>query len=381
MKGSTLPVEKNIHETVIDFFKKGLDKKCFEAVILPKRVPSGDSFAYLLIKNESILEGTSALPPVIPVQGAKAISNLTRLGNAKEKILAIMHPCEIRATIELFKLKQAYLDNLIFLSFDCPGVLPLADYLENPEKNDQIYQQAFQKWEGKNMRPVCQICTEFSASASDLHIGLLGTDKGKFFLIPVSPEGEAILDSLDLKRDDSLDSWETEVKKLKKEKEDKRKEAHRVQKTEVKGPDKLSETFSKCINCHNCMRVCPVCYCRQCYFDSDAFKLPSENFIKRAEKRGSLRLPADTMLFHLGRMSHMILSCVSCGTCEDACPMSIPVAQIFSMVADDAQQLFDYKPGLNREEPLPNVVYQEEELQEVEKAYSETYSKAEEKNV
>lgn len=381
MKGSILPVEKNISETVIDFLKKGLDKKCFEAVILPKRVPSGDSFAYLLIKDESIIEGTSPLPPVIPVQGAKAISNLTRLGNAKKKILAIMHPCEIRATVELFKLKQAGLDNLLFMSFDCPGVLPLADYLENPEKNDQIYQQAYQKWESKDVRPVCKICTEFSAPASDLHIGLLGADRGKFFLIPVSPEGKGILDSLGLKTDDSLDSWEMEVKKLKKEKENKRKEAHRVQKTEVEGPDKLLETFSKCINCHNCMRVCPVCYCRQCYFDSEAFKLPPENFIKRAEKRGSFRLPADTLLFHLGRMSHMILSCVSCGTCEDACPMSIPVAQVFSMVADKAQQQFDYKPGLNREEPLPSVVYKEEELREVEKPYSETYVKVEEKNV
>ncbi len=381
MKGSILPVEKNISETVIDFLKKGLDKKCFEAVILPKRVPSGDSFAYLLIKDESIIEGTSPLPPVIPVQGAKVISNLTRLGNAKKKILAIMHPCEIRATVELFKLKQAGLDNLLFMSFDCPGVLPLADYLENPEKNDQIYQQAYQKWENKDVRPVCKICTEFSAPASDLHIGLLGADKGKFFLISVSPEGEGILDSLGLKTDDSLDSWETEVKKLKKEKENKRKEAHRVQKTEVEGPDKLLETFSKCINCHNCMRVCPVCYCRQCYFDSEAFELPPENFIKRAEKRGSFRLPADTLLFHLGRMSHMILSCVSCGTCEDACPMSIPVAQVFSMVADEAQQQFDYKPGLNREEPLPSVVYKEEELREVEKPYSETYVKVEEKNV
>lgn len=381
MKGSVLPVEKNLDETILNFLKEALDKECFEAVIIPKRVPSGDSFAYLFIKDKSILEGTSPLPPVMPIQGAKAISSLTRRGNVKKKILAIMHPCEIRASVELHKLKQTGLNNLLFLSFDCPGVLPLSDYLENPDRSDQSFQEARQKRESKDMRPVCEICTEFSAPASDLHIGLLGADEGKIFLIPLSPEAEQIMDDLGLKTDNSLDSWEKEVKKLKKEREDKRKEAHQALKPEVEGPDRLMKTFSQCINCHNCMRVCPVCYCRQCYFDSDAFKLPPENFIKRAEKRGSLRMPADTLLFHLGRMSHMILSCVSCGTCEDACPMSIPVAQLFSLVADEAQQLFNYKPGMDKEEPLPTVVYQEEELQEVEMPYSEIYVKTEERNV
>lgn len=381
MKGTTLPVEKNLDETIVNFLKKGLDKECFEAVIVSKRVPSGDSFAYLLIKDKSILEGTSPLPPVMPVQGAKAISDLTRKGKTKKKILAIMRPCEIRATTELFKLKQAELDNIFFLSTDCPGVIPLSDYLEDPEKSDITFQEASQKWESKNMRPICKICHEFSMTAADLHIGLLGADKGSIFLIPISPKGKDITDSLGLKMENSVESWETEVKELKKERENKRKEAHQELRTQVEGAEKLLETFGKCINCHNCMRVCPVCYCRQCYFDSDAFKLPPENFIKRAEKKGSLRFPADTLLFHLGRMSHMILSCVSCGTCEDACPMSIPVAQVFSLVADKTQELFNYKAGRNREEPLPTVVYEEEELLEVEKPYVETYSKGEGKNV
>lgn len=380
MKGSILAIDKNLEETILNFIKKALDKECFEAAIIPRRVPSGDSFAYLLIKDQSILDGTSPMPPVIPVQGAKAISSLTRRGNVKKKILAVMHPCEVRATVELLKLNQASLDNLFFLSFDCPGVMPLSEYVKNPERSDQTYQKAYPKWETGHLRPVCQICTEFSAPASDLHMGLLGASEGKVFLIPISPEGERIMNSLNLSIGSSLEKWETEVKKLKTERENKRKEAHQTLQSQVKGPDKLLETFSQCINCHNCMRVCPVCYCRQCYFESDAFKLPPDNFIRRAEKRGSLRLPADTLLFHLGRMSHMILSCVSCGTCEDACPMSIPVAQVFSLVADKTQQLFSYVPGRSKEEPLPTIVYQEEELQEVEMPYTEIYVKTEEQN-
>ena len=123
------------------------------------------------------------------------------------------------------------------------------------------------------------------------------------------------------------------------------------------------------------MSVCPICYCRQCYFDSEAMKLPPENYLLRAETKGALRFPSDTLLFHLGRMSHMSLSCISCGTCEDACPMSIPVAQIFNLVADKNQNLFDYIPGKNIEEPLPLVDYKEDELQEIPKPYLETYQK------
>ncbi|MFW6159845.1 MAG: 4Fe-4S dicluster domain-containing protein [Acidobacteriota bacterium] len=381
MKASILPVGKNLENTIINFLKDALDKKCFDAVIIPKRVPSEDSFAYLLIKDKSILEDSSPLSPVIPVQGAKAISNLTRLGKVKNKILAVMHPCEIRATIELYKLKQACLGNIFFLSFDCSGIMNLSEYLIDPAGSDQAYQASYLNWNNEKKRPVCQICTEFVPFASDLHIGLLGADEGKIFLIPISSEGEEIMNSLGLKIDDSVEKWEEGVKKLKKEREEKREKAHKALKTEVEGPDKFLAAISKCINCHNCMRVCPICYCRQCYFESDAFKYLPDNYIKRAEKKGSLRLPAETLLFHLGRMSHMVFSCVSCGTCEDACPMDIPIAQIFSLAADKTQKLFDYVAGRSKDEPLPNVSYQEEELEEVEKPYTETYVKTEEKIV
>jgi formate dehydrogenase subunit beta len=76
----------------------------------------------------------------------------------------------------------------------------------------------------------------------------------------------------------------------------------------------------------------------------------------------------------------MIFSCVSCGTCEDACPMGLPVAQVFSLVADNAQRLLNYVPGRSKEEPLPAAVYQEEELWEVEKPYFETYARTGEKD-
>ena len=109
-------------------------------------------------------------------------------------------------------------------------------------------------------------------------------------------------------------------------------------------------------------------------------KFAFEDYLKRAEMRGGLRLPPDTLLFHIGRMLHMSLSCVSCGACEDACPAAIPVAQVFGLVGNRNQEAFDYVPGRNLDESLPLRVYEAEEFEEVEQSYVKTSAKQEARN-
>ena len=114
-----------------------------------------------------------------------------------------------------------------------------------------------------------------------------------------------------------------------------------------------------------------MCYCRQCFFDSDNMRFSFDDYLRRTEITGRLRLPPDMHLFHVGRMLHMSLSCVSCGACEDACPVSIPVAQVFSFVATKNQEAFDYVPGRSIDEPPPLRVY------EVEQSHAEAFVKQE----
>ena len=366
---SILAAKKNIKDSINDFLKKAMEKGVFDAVLIPMMVPAGDSFSYVLIKDKSLLRDAVYLPPVMSIQGAKAVSSVTRLGKGNMKIAAIMRPCEIRATVELSKLDQTNLENITLISVDCPGVMPLSEFINDPKKSTKLFDEAVKAWDDKIMRPVCQICDKSSMISGDLHIGTLGAKKDTFFVINNSQKGKNVLYALDIKSEDNIGRWKTKVKEISEEKYKKRKKAHNDLKSQIGGLDNFSDAFSQCINCHNCMRVCPVCYCRLCYFDSDKVKLPSDDYLQRAASKGSIRFLPDTTLFHVGRMTHMSLSCVSCGSCEDACPMSIPVAQIFSMIADQTQDLFDYIPGRSLEEPLPLKTYEEDELHEVEDAH------------
>lgn len=361
-------VSSDTKKAIIGFIEKAMDKGIFDAVIIPMKVPAGDAFAYVFVKDKSLLKESFPLPPVMFVQGAKAISSITRLGKGNMKIAAIMRPCEVRATIELAKIGQTNIENITLISMDCPGVLPTADFLKDPDKRIEQFDEATKKLDDSIMRPVCQICDKSSMVAGDLHIGTLGAKKDTFFIISNSQKGNDAVEKLGLKLDGNLKKWSEEVKIISEEKRKKRIKAHKDLKSKVGGIDNLVETFSHCINCHNCMKACPICACRLCYFDSDKVKLPSEDYLERAESKGSIRFLPDTILFHMGRMMHMSTSCVSCGACEDACSMSIPVAQIFSMIADETQGLFDYVSGRSLDEPIPLVTYKEDELHEVEDA-------------
>ena len=369
-QGAIFPAEGGTEVGILDFIKQALRKGCFDAVLISAKTPEGDSFAYLLIQDETLLKDALPICPIMPVQGAKALSSLTRLGKGKKRIAAVIRPCEVRATAELFKLGQVDLENIFLISIDCPGALPLADWVKDPKKAEEVFSEVLKGGASDSLRPVCQVCDKFSTTGGeDLHIGTLGTKSGSIFLIPNSPKGKDILDDIGVSVEEDMSQWQETVNGLTEGRRKKREQAQKEFGAKVKGLDNLLDTFSKCINCHNCMRVCPICYCQQCFFDSGNMKFAFDDYLKRAEATGGLRLPPETLLFHIGRMLHMSLSCVSCGACEDACPTSIPVSQVFSLVAESNQEAFEYVPGRSMDESPPLRVYEEKEFGEVEQSH------------
>ncbi|HEC94447.1 MAG TPA: 4Fe-4S dicluster domain-containing protein, partial [Thermoplasmatales archaeon] len=134
----------------------------------------------------------------------------------------------------------------------------------------------------------------------------------------------------------------------------------------TKGLDGLIEIFGKCIGCHGCMRVCPICYCKLCEFESPDSEYRPSNYETDLKKRKGLRVPPGTIYYQLGRLTHVAISCVGCGACEDVCPVEIPLSIIFKKVGESVQKLFEYTPGKNVEEKLPLVTFEKEEFAEIE---------------
>jgi formate dehydrogenase subunit beta len=127
-------------------------------------------------------------------------------------------------------------------------------------------------------------------------------------------------------------------------------------------PRSLLSEFATCIRCQNCMVTCPICYCKECIFRTDTFHHPSPRYWDWSERKGGVRLPSDTLLFHVTRLLHMAHACVSCGMCSDACPVGIPVADIFCAVGRRLQNSFGYVPGRDPDEEMIIATFREDEL-------------------
>ena len=48
--------------------------------------------------------------------------------------------------------------------------------------------------------------------------------------------------------------------------------------------------------------------------------------------------------------------CVGCMECERACPADIPLTVLYTLLRRDGEEMFEYVPGRNVEDPPPLVV-------------------------
>jgi len=357
-------------EAINSFLESLLEKNLVSALLVPREVPSKDNIVQSLMTNSNGLKEVNVISPVLPVSSARIISEMTRLSSYKNPVGVVLRSCEIRALIELVKLKQASLDNLLIIGVDCLGTYSVSDYQnlckQGNSPSDELLRKFKEGGEDTKLRKACQVCEYPIPSNADLVIGLVGVDFEKNILLKSCTEkGEKILEKFSFP-EFNQSKREESVSKYISKKIEKRDTFFSEMKGETSsGWENLLSVFSTCINCHNCMRVCPICYCRECFFESPTFEFDSEKYLMWAKRKGSIKMPRDTTLFHLGRMSHMATSCVGCGLCEQACPSNIPLLKIFKTVSYDVQQIFKYVPGRDLEEPLPLTTFKEDELRSV----------------
>lgn len=358
-------------ESLNTFLRSLLERNLLDALLVPLELPSKNMVTPALVSDPEMLKDAGPLAPVMPVSIARVVSSMTKVAPSKRRVGVVLRPCELRALIELVKLKQASLENLVLIGMDCFGTYSVTSYgefcQETPTPTEEFLKR-IRNGADSRLREACQVCEYPAPLNADLVIGLIGMDLKKSILIQAtSPEGERILEALEISKSTKgeKEKREAAISKLvtsRTEKKDKL--FHQVQ-SESTGLENLLPMFASCINCHNCRVACPLCYCKECFFDSPTFECEADKYLGWADKRGALRMPTDNLLFHLTRLNHMVASCVGCGLCQEACPNDIPIFRIFRMVGEKVQRTFDYVPGRNLEEELPLSVFREDELSEV----------------
>ena len=105
------------------FFKSLLDTEEIQAVLVPLIQSQKNDIMPALVSNSEDMDRADPLTPYFPINSAKLVSQITRKGLNK-KTAVFMRPCEIRALIELVKLKQADITNLVIISWDCLSAFP-----------------------------------------------------------------------------------------------------------------------------------------------------------------------------------------------------------------------------------------------------------------
>ena len=364
---ATLEIRNDAESTLRELFATLLEQNICHALMLPVQLSAGGGVAPALVRDRDRLADARPLAPVLPVSEATTAARLTR-GDRQGVLGLLMHPCQLRAFVELVKLQQAERENVLLIGIDCPGTYELTDYVklarEMSEPGEdllpELRQGQPQPHTGYGFRAACQVCEWPFPAQADLHVRIVGVGSKAELVLQGRSE---LLEALGFTpAADSAGLSEAEETLLR-ERRTRRDEVFAAFSAGVHDMAGLLEYFATCIRCLNCMGACPLCYCKECIFRTDTFQHRPADYERWMERKGAVRLPADTLLFHLTRLNHMVTSCVGCGLCDSACPSDLPVARVFRTVGQRVQGLFDYVPGRDIAEPIPIATFREDELE------------------
>jgi formate dehydrogenase subunit beta len=366
-------VEKGSASTACtELFRALLEKKVVDAVLVPQQVPGSKVVVQTLVTDSSRLEGVDPVAPVLMRNSATIVSNLS-FQTPRGKVAAVMRPCEINALVELVKFKQANLEDVILIGVDCPGTYEPKDYvqmvtLHGGPFSEEILEAASEgrgfSFEGYELRQACQICEHPGPANCQILVSLWGADSASGpVIVPMDEKGREAMEKAGFQPQEQPPARSRILKGVTEERAARGQSLMEEFQKRISNLQGLIDEFAACKRCMNCREECPICYCRECIFCSPTFVHESSKYLKWARQRKIIKMPVETLLFHLTRLNHMVTSCVGCGQCSSACPNGLPVMELFRAIGSNVQKIFDYVPGRSLEEEPPFTTFHEDELE------------------
>lgn len=367
---------QNPVESLNRFLRMLLERDAVSAVLVPEHLPMKDSVMPTLVTDPEKLDRADPLAPAFPLNAARVLSKLTRKPSGAITA-AVLRPCEIRAFVELVKLKQGSTDEVLLIGMDCLGAFGNTDYVRFAESSEngastlRFYKKMLGGEEadpsGFDLSPACKSCEFPVPEGADIVVGLMGNNiLESITLIAKTERGERALQKLQLPEDSSPPAMREEaVARLVAERIRHRDRMFEETAEAVSDMGKLMGYLANCVNCYNCRVACPVCYCRECVFTTDVFDHDPVQYFRWAKRKGIIKMPSDTVFYHLTRLAHMSTACVGCGQCSNACPNGVPVMELFRTIAHYTQSAFSYTAGMSIEDDPPLSVFREHEFSEV----------------
>ncbi len=117
--------------------------------------------------------------------------------------------------------------------------------------------------------------------------------------------------------------------------------------------DYWRQELSRCVLCHACREVCPMCFCERCVADKTVPQWIESSPTGRAN-----------LAWHLTRALHQAGRCCDCGECERACPADIPLGLLNRKLAQVVEERYEFRATDDPEVPAPVGSYKLNDTQE-----------------
>ena len=173
-----IPVENNdALAAVRGFLKQLLAGGVVDALLVPMETPAG-TVTPALVSDPAMLDAANPLAPVMGLNAARVAGRVS-IREPRGRIGVVLRSCELRALVELVKLQQASLEDVVTIGVDCLGTydvpvytamqadggVDMAALLATAQSGELVPQKGAAAAQQYAFRDACQMCEKPHVSA------------------------------------------------------------------------------------------------------------------------------------------------------------------------------------------------------------------------